>query len=92
MKIILDAAGKILMYSENGDPASGSGQVSVFLKGDQVVAFKEAMKTSNDALVFDGSAFKAVPKIMVTPAVKTLVEQILASPADLAALKQALGL
>ena len=29
---------------------------------------------------------------MVMPPVKTLVEQILASPADLAALKQALGL
>jgi len=45
--------------------------------------------TANDTYV-DGAVVKFIyPKILPAP---TLVEQILASPADLAALKQALGI
>lgn len=45
--------------------------------------------TASDTYV-DGAVVKFIPPIM--PPAPTLVEQILASPADLAALKKALGI
>jgi len=54
----------------------------------------QADRVSPGWLYENGAFIDTTPpaEIIVSPPVKTLTEQILASPADLAALKQALGL
>ena len=54
----------------------------------------QADRVSPGWLYENGAFVDTTPPVepMVMPPVKTLVEQILASPADLAALKQALGI
>jgi hypothetical protein len=61
MKIVIDNAGKVLMWSEDGAPAPGIGQQLVGLADDQAVAFLGASATANNGLTFDGQSFTPLP-------------------------------
>ena len=91
MRIIMDAARHVLMWSELGQPAPGDGQTAIDLTPDRAVAFLEACAIATNGLTFDGQTFSPVPSPPPPPPLT--VDQKLAAvgltPADL---KQALGL
>ena len=71
MKIVLDASGAVLMWSENGAPSVPEGCTLVELDDEQAATF--AARPANAGITFDGQAFAIVPlpaRRELTPAQK----------------------
>ena len=59
MKIIVDGDGKVLMWSENGEPSAPDGCKPIELTEEQATAF--AALPPNAGVTFDGQVFAIVP-------------------------------
>lgn len=69
--IVIVQAGKIIMYSDTGNPAPGVGQERVALTDEQAAQLRAATATRNDGLLYDGVAVSAIPAgLIVDPAAR----------------------
>jgi hypothetical protein len=88
MRIIVDAGGLVLMWSENGAPSVPEACTLVELNDEQAAAF--AARPPNAGVTFDGQAFAIVPlpaRPALTPAQKLAAVGLTSDD-----LKQLLGL
>ena len=61
MRIIVDASGTVLMYSETGQPSPDVGQTAIDLSPDLEAAFVKAIATAPNGVTFDGQSFTPIP-------------------------------
>jgi hypothetical protein len=59
MRIIIDASGTVLMYSEMAQPSPDVGQTAIDLSPDLEATFLKAIATAANGLTFDGQTFHA---------------------------------
>lgn len=69
MNIILDAAGNVLMYSEDAKPDAGAGETLLTLTGEQADELRALTRTRNAGLRFSGGRLTALPAapVVVNP-------------------------
>lgn len=82
MKIVTDAAGKILMWSESGSPEPSDGCNLVDLDDAQSEAFTAARSNPNSGLIFTDGKFSFLPPqeapVIAEPTKSELLAQIAA--------------
>src|SRR3984893_17305579 len=61
MRIVIDASGTVLMYSDTGQPAPDVGQTAIDLSPDLQASFVKAIATAPSGLTFDGQSFTPIP-------------------------------
>lgn len=69
--IVIVEGGKIVMYSETGNPSPGVGQQRHILSDDQAAELRALAGVRNDALLFDGATVTALPAgLVIDPAAR----------------------
>ena len=77
MRIIVDASGTVLMYSDMGQPTPDVGQTAIDLSPDLAAACLKAIASVQEGLTFDGQTFapNATP-VQPTPPVLTVDQKL----------------
>src|SRR5260370_12737181 len=78
MRIIVDASGTVLMYSDMGQPTPDVGQTAINLAPDLEATFLKAIATAPDGLTFDGQTFAPIAAPVQPPPPVLTVDQKLA--------------
>jgi hypothetical protein len=78
MRIIVDASGTVLMYSDMGQPTPDVGQTAIDLAPDLEATFLKAIATAPDGVTFDGQTFTPIAAPVVPPPPVLTVDQKLA--------------
>ena len=89
MHIIVDASGKVLMWSELGTPSAGPGEQLVELKPQEAADYLS--QPSNIGVMFVGGKFTPIPPPPSPPAL-TVDQKLGQIGLSVAALKSALSL
>lgn len=91
MKIVVDPAGKVLMWSDQGSPEPPAGCSLVDLTKAQENAFSVARQTPNGGLMFANGAASALPVEAVPTDSRTVAEKLQAVGIPIDDLKAALA-
>jgi hypothetical protein len=75
MRIIVDASGIVLMYSDTGEPTPDVGQTAIDLASDLEATFRKVIATAPDGLTFDGQTFTPIPAPVQPPPPVLTVDQ-----------------
>ena len=78
MRIIVDASGTVLMYSETGQPTPDVGQTAIDLTLDLATAFLKVCSSAAYGLTFDGQTFAPIAAPVQPPPPVLTVDQKLA--------------
>jgi hypothetical protein len=76
MRIIVDASGTVLMYSDMDQPTPDVGQTAIDLASDLATAFLKVIDTAPYGLTFDGENFAPIAAHVVPPPVLTVDQKL----------------